>query len=286
MADSKTLFAIIKNLRAYHLNHNLIGFHHEELLGSIRGEDILSFAEATKDNNPAYGELGLIPPIYLAKLAFPSIKKVLCHKDLGLNILRTVLAQQEIIWHEPIRVKDQLSIKLTIKDIYDTPAGEMLAIDLQVNKDDKLMIESVMGFIVRAKKKEKKRKREKIIREKEIFHIDMQTDKGQELKFADISGDHNFIHTNSLLAKMAGMPGRVMHGACLIAMLCATLLKNRLNNDITRLFSLRGRFARPVVAGDILTIKAYAGVNVNEILFDVHNSDDVIVFKDGIFRYR
>jgi hypothetical protein len=284
--DIKTVVTIIKNFHSYHLNRDLVGFHEEVLLDPVRNEEVLAFAEATKDKNPLYKELGLVPPFFFAKSAFPLIKKILSHNDLGMNMLRVVLAEQEIIWYEPLTIGNQYKLTISINDIHDTTAGQMIELGLKVRYNDRLMIESIIGFIVRAKRKAAKRKKTERIVKKEIFRFSLQTEQGQELEFAKITGDHHFIHTSNLLAKMVGLPGRVMHGACVMAMICSVLVKNQLDNDLSRLSSLNGRLAKPVVAGDQLTIIGYETWQPGEVQFHVRNSKDIVVFKDGILKYK
>ena len=284
--DIKTVLLIIKNFHSYHLNRDLVGFRDEVLLAPVRSEEALTFAEVTKDKNPLYKEPGLVPPFFLARSAFPFIKKILCHKDLGSNMLKIVLARQEIIWHEPLKVGTPFQLCICIHSIYDTAAGEMIELGLKLRHNDRMVIESSIGFIVRVKRKKAKRKTAEETGEREIFRLPLQTEHGQELKFAEITGDHNFIHKSNHLARMVGLPGRVMHGACVMAMVCSALVKKRLDDDLYRLVSFSGRLAKPVIAGDRLTIKGYLSPVADELHFKVLNADDIVVFRDGILKYK
>jgi len=109
---------------------------------------------------------------------------------------------------------------------------------------------------------------------------------GQQLKYAAVSGDNNFIHTNNFLARMAGLPRTIMHGACLLAMYCTALTRKAAGKDNRRLKSIGGRFTRPVMPGQSLTLTGYETTDPGALAFDVANSAGKTVFADGMFVFR
>lgn len=284
--DWKLLKILIRNIAAKNMNRDLIGFAFEEVLDPIRNEETIEFAETTKDNNPFYHSVGFAPPFFVNKLIFPLMKKVFCHKGINMNLLRMVHAQQEMILHQPIKVGDQLKIRIEIADIYDTAVGEMIEVAGKAFKNNNLVIEGISGLLVRGKTNKSRKRSVENRSLQEAFRFDIQTEDGQQLKYAKISGDNNFIHTNNVLAKMAGLPRTIMHGACVIAMICATLVEKKLDYDISRLESIRGQFRKPTIPGEKLTLIGYNSQKSYEIYFDVLNASGSAVFRDGIFKYR
>ena len=121
---------------------------------------------------------------------------------------------------------------------------------------------------------------------KKMFQTEIQTYKGQQLKFAQVSGDYNFIHMNRLFARIAGLPDVIMHGACVIAMICSALVENKLKNDLRKLRSISGRFSKPVIPGEKLILTGYTVPDPYTIHFEVFNPAGIAVFKKGIFRFR
>ncbi len=268
------------------MNRDMIGYSFESNLEPISREEIIQFARATKDDNPAYfSDQPIAPPFFLSRLIFPMIKDLWRHKDLRLNILRAVYANQHIHWHRPLRAGDALNIQIEVLDITEIPVGELLEISEKGYCGNDLVVEVSTCFIVRGKSRAPKKKLKEEQTLEEILRIEIQTEDGQQMRFAEASGDHNFIHTNNLLAKLAGLPRTIMHGACVAAMSCSALVKNQLNNDISRLKSISGRFGKPTIPGDRLTLTGYASSNENEIIFEVQNSVGQVVFKNGILKY-
>ena len=284
--DWKLFKSLIKNINSYKMNRNMIGYSFEEIIKPISHQDIELFSNATKDNNPAYFSKYYAPPFLLYKLTFPLIKKLLIHEGLNINLLKGVFADQKIIWHNPLKVDDQLKIKIEINNIIETPVGEKIKISGRGFNKNVLVVESQTGFIVRKKLKNPRKNIEQTKDLKEKFRIEMQTEKGQELKFAEVSGDFNFIHINPLLAKLAGFKGTILHGACVMSMSCSNLIEKILNNDIGQLISINGRFGYPVYPGEKLILIGYESINKNSIPFAVINSNGKFVFKNGLLTYK
>ena len=268
------------------MNKSMIGYSFETEIKPITIQDVSSFALATQDNNLFYNKDSFAPPFLLYKLTFPLIKKLLTHKKLNINLLKGVFAEQKISWYHPLKVDEQLKIKIEILDIIETSVGEKIEIKGQGFKNDILIVESTTGFIVRnkSKKKFKKQIQQKVLNEKS--RIEIQTEKGQESNFAQASGDYNFIHTNRFLAKCAGFKGTILHGACVMAMSSSKLTEKILMNDISRIVSLNGRFGNPVYPGEKLILIGFESENENSIPFEVVNSIGKSVFKNGKLEYK
>lgn len=280
------LKTLIRNVNSYQMNRDLIGYSFEVVSEPITRDKAIEFAEATKDNNPIYHKSDFVPPFFVNKLIFPMMKKVFCHNELNMNLLRMVHAQQEMILHQPIKVGDQLKIRIEIADIYDTAVGEMVEVAGKAFKNNELVMEGISGLMVRGKTNKSKKRSVENKSLQEAFRFDIQTEDGQQLKYAKISGDNNFIHTNNVLAKMAGLPRTIMHGACVIAMICAALIEKKIDYDISRLESIRGQFRKPTIPGEKLTLIGYDSQNSYEIHFDVLNASGNAVFRNGMFKFR
>jgi len=285
--DWKLLTALLRNRNSQSMNRSMIGATFESNLAPISHEEILQFARATHDENPGYvATQPAAPPFFLSKLIFPMIRDLWRHPDLGLNILRAVYASQEITWHQPIRPGDELTMVIGIIGITDTPVGALLEITETGWRRGQRIIEGKTGFIVRGKKKPEPRRTEPLSDGNPLFSLEIATAEGQNMLFAEASGDHNFIHTSPLLARLAGLPRTILHGACVAAMICAGLTKKMLDNDLDRLVSIAGRFGKPTFPGDTLTLNAYPSQGQNEIRFEVVNRAGQPVFKNGMFKFK
>jgi len=282
----KLLFIIIKNIRSKQMNRTMIGHSINENLKPVTIKDIMHFAEATNDKNSEYyKKTGMAPPYFLSKLIMPPLKKILMHKDLRLNFLRLVHSGQDITWHREIHTADQLTAELIIIDINDIAAGELLAISVNVKADNSNVVEGIINITIRGRKKNTNKKPLKEKKKKEKLRVIIATKDGQQVKYAKISGDNNFIHTSNIIAKLAGLPRTIMHGACVMAMTCNALMY-LIKNDVKRLKSMSVQFGYPAIPGEKLEVIGYDGKNKKEISFSVVNTKGKKVLKNGVFKFK
>ncbi|MCP4132161.1 MAG: hypothetical protein GY754_14415 [bacterium] len=279
--------AMVKNARSKGMNRDYIGKIEKLELDPIKSEDIAAFAHAIRKNDAQNGaEASETPPFFLSRLIFPYLRKILIEKDLKMNLLRMVHGQQEARWYKPMKAGQQVTMKMEIKGIYDTPAGEMIELSAKGYEGDELLVEGTSGFLVRKKKKGFRKLIVENDQLKELFYIDIQTDKEQPRDYARASRDDNLIHTSRLAAKIAGLPGTIMHGICVLAMSTSAIMKEVISGDMERLAGVKARFARPAIPGEKLTVVGYDSANSNEIAFEVLNPAGIPVIKHGLFRYR
>jgi acyl dehydratase len=181
-----------------------------------------------------------------------------------------------------------ITVDMSIDDISDSPAGEIIVFKTVVSVDGKPVGVSNTYFIIRSRKKKsgvKSEKKDPDINGREIFRSSFRTAVDQQLKYAEVSGDRNFIHTNRLLARFAGLPGMIMHGVCIAAMTANCLLDEVLKGDMTRMEMISMRFANPVLPGDEITVVGYETEKADTVLFQAFNSRGKSVLKNGEYRF-
>ena len=82
-----------------------------------------------------------------------------------------------------------------------------------------------------------------------------------------LSGDRNPLHSDPVFAKRAGFDRPILHGLCTYGFTGRALLHAVCGSDPARFGSMRARFSKPTMPGDILTVS----------LWDV---------GDGVYRFR
>ncbi len=286
MDKLKLFFTAIRNCRAKHLNKELIGFKLEKKLSAVKRRDLLAYARATRDNNPLYKiDNPVLPPFFITRLMWKSVLKIITHKKLKLNLLRMVHAEQEIHWFKPVTMLDELDLKLEIQHIRESRAGEILDLSVKIYANGEKAIEAVSGILVRFSNPAAKIK---IVSQKRgviFLEVDIHTDKKQQLEYASISNDRNFIHTSRLIARLAGLPGRILHGICVMAMICSALTEKLLNNEPAHLKYMQTRFSYPVIPGEKLKLVCYKSGNKKRLVFTLENEKGRPVLKEGIFDF-
>ena len=279
------LWAALKSLPYKRINRDMLGFKQHAKAPAIDLALAQAFARATGDDNPAYfGDDPIVPPFFLARLLYPVMGSVMLDPRLRINLVKMVHGEQKIEFYEPIRPGDQLDLDLEVKSISDTSAGEIAHLEISVTSNGKKKADTVIGLLVRSKRKRGSRKKagkSESGPRKESFRIPIQTRDGQQLQYAEVSGDHNFIHTNYLLARLAGLPRTIMHGMCVMAMSSAALVNKLASGDPTRLKEIEGRFSSPVLPGQTLSVVAYATQSSDTTEFEVITPSGKAAIKNG-----
>jgi acyl dehydratase len=75
----------------------------------------------------------------------------------------------------------------------------------------------------------------------------------QVTRYAAVSGDRNPIHTDNEVARSAGLPGRIVHGMCVLAAVCDSAVGEFGSGDGSAVGRLSARFAEPILPGDAMT---------------------------------
>lgn len=280
------LLSMLANLNAKEMNRGMIGYSIEDTMPPIDGEDLKYYSIAIGEKYN-YGSPGT--PFFLSKLMYPLYKHFLTLKGLNLNLLKLVHGTQQAEWKRGLKPGEEIKVSMTIKDIYNTPAGEMLELLGRGWSGDEEIGSSATGFIVRSPLKKNiyhsyaSGAQEK---GKELFRTDFQTWEGQQIEYAVISGDNNFIHTSNLLAKLAGLPRTILQGVCVLAMTYSSILKEIGKSDYPGALQISARFASVVIPGQKITVIGYESDKSDEIIYEAVNISGKTVIKNGIFRLK
>jgi 3-hydroxybutyryl-CoA dehydratase len=85
------------------------------------------------------------------------------------------------------------------------------------------------------------------------FELVREADRYRPVYYGAVSGDFNPIHIDPDVGRAAGFPGAILQGMCTMAWMadaCTAYL-----GDPARVKRLRVRFSRPVVVGDVVTLR-------------------------------
>ncbi|MDE0038670.1 MAG: MaoC family dehydratase, partial [Gammaproteobacteria bacterium] len=99
-----------------------------------------------------------------------------------------------------------------------------------------------------------------------------------------LSGDRNPLHSDPSFAARGGFEKPILHGLCTYGFTGRALLHSLCGGDPTRFRSMNGRFSRPVIPGDTLTVSMWA--DGNEALFRTTNQDGDVVIDQGLCTFQ
>ena len=112
--------------------------------------------------------------------------------------------------------------------------------------------------------------------------VTYQTREDQALTYR-LSGDRNPLHSDPSFAAMGGFDRPILHGLCTYGFTGRALLHSLCESDPSRFKSMTGRFSRPVMPGDSLTISMW--VDSNSCIFTTSNQTGVVVLDQGVMTF-
>jgi acyl dehydratase len=98
-----------------------------------------------------------------------------------------------------------------------------------------------------------------------------------------LSGDRNPLHSDPSFAQMGGFDRPILHGLCTYGFTGRALLHSVCGGDPKRFKKMDGRFSKPVMPGDTLTISMW--VDGNECKFQTRNQDGDVVLDQGTLTF-
>lgn len=118
--------------------------------------------------------------------------------------------------------------------------------------------------------------------EEPTHRVTYTTRKDQALTYR-LSGDRNPLHSDPAFAALGGFDEPILHGLCTYGFTGRALLHTLCAGDPSRFRSMKGRFSKPVIPGDDLTVSMW--VDGNTALFQTTNQDDVVVLDQGVCTF-
>jgi acyl dehydratase len=190
----------------------------------------------------------------------------------------------------PIRPGDVVTATAKVISIETKVTGETVSVELNAANQKGQPVQKTLfiAFIRGARNRDAASSGPRAVepeRGAPILSLAQTIDKDQTYRYAKASGDHNQIHVDENIAKMAGLPGIIVHGLCTMAFTSKVAIDKLCAGDPTRLKRLRVRFSRPVLPGQTITTKVWAdGERDGRKVFayETFNPDGQAVIKGGI----
>ena len=101
-----------------------------------------------------------------------------------------------------------------------------------------------------------------------------------------LSGDRNPLHADPKFAARGGFDRPILHGLCTYGVTGRALLHTLCGSDPARFASMSGRFTRPVLPGDSLTISMWRQDGSDTALFQTTKEDGTVVIDRGRLQVR
>ena len=294
------------------LNHDLVGKEYPAQDYGVTAEAIRKYVQAYNEDNLVFLDPeragGIIaPPMFGVVIGWLPIMLVMTDTDLRVDVLQLLHSEQDMKFFLPVVPGDIISCVATIQHIEEKAGGESLGVEVQGTNQRGELVQTTLftAFIRNNMEKTKMERRGKSHKafspspkEEPQVRISQSIDTDQTYRYADASGDHNPIHVDKNVAKMAGMPEIIVHGLCTMAFTSKVIIDHLCDHDPGRLHRLRVRFARPVFPGQDITTAVWKkagqsehndqiGISgVESYTYETYNPDGKAVIKDGIAEIR
>ncbi len=99
-----------------------------------------------------------------------------------------------------------------------------------------------------------------------------------------LSGDRNPLHADPKFAARGGFSQPILHGLCTYGVTGRALLHALCDSDPARFRSMSGRFSRPVLPGESLTVSIWRQADSDTALFQTTRADGTVVIDRGRMR--
>jgi acyl dehydratase len=272
------------------LNQDLVGKSYGETTYEVTADAIEKYARATNDLNERYlgGDAVVATPIFPVVPSFEAFMTATMDPELNANVMRLVHGSEEHVLHKPIRAGDVLTITSELESVEQKDSGETFTVKgTHTNQDGELVAEVRGTMFIRGKSSGSKgsvlepgeAKREV------VYEESTKVDDDQTQRYAEASGDHNPIHLDENIAKMAGLPRTINHGMCTMAIATKGAVDGLAGGDPTRIKKVAVRFSKPVFPGEELTTrfwKEQEGADAITYGFETYNPAGDAVIKSGV----
>ncbi|HLX37400.1 MAG TPA: MaoC/PaaZ C-terminal domain-containing protein [Candidatus Binataceae bacterium] len=274
------------------LNKDLVGKHYPPSTSEATLDAMQNYARAYNDDNRAFFDGaragGIVaPPMYAVVALWPSILAVVGDPDLKVDVVRLLHGEQDMEFIRPIRPGDRITATARVASIETKATGETLIIEIDaINQNGEKVNRTLFNAFIRGGGRGGSDAR--VVeppRGEPLFAVAQQIDKDQTYRYKEASGDFNPIHVDQNFAKMAGLPGIIVHGLCTMAFTSKVMIDKLCGGDPSKLKRLQVRFSRPVLPGQVITTKVWAdGEREGRKLFafETYNPDGRAVIRGGL----
>jgi acyl dehydratase len=276
------------------LNKACVGREYPPVTINLTLDAMQKYARAYNDDNPAFFDAsrpgGIVaPPMFGVVVTWDALMKAMMDSELKVDLLRLVHGEQDMEFPTPMRPGDVVTASAKIVSIESKATGETMTVELKAANQNGQPVQKT-NFIIfirgtRSRDAAPEARPVEPERGAPLLTVAQKIDEDQTYRYKEASGDPNPIHVDENIAKMAGLPGIIVHGLCTMAFTSKVVIDNLCAGDPTRLKRLRVRFSRPVLPGQTITTKLWpdderAGRKI--FAYETFNPDGQAVIKGGI----
>jgi acyl dehydratase len=281
------------------LDHSLVGVPSEPQLRSWDSKDALLYAvgvgaglgdplqelEFTTENSQGIEQQVL--PTFAVLVAQARVGRSLGDFDRAM----LVHAEQYFELHRPLPVEGTVSTTSTVTGIYDKGSGalvvtENVAVDVATGEP---LVTSRGGTFIRGAGGfggPRGADQSWELPDRAPDHQVVRETRPEQALIYRLSGDRNPLHVDPKFAARGGFSQPILHGLCTYGVTGRALLRVLCDGDPARFRSMSGRFSRPVLPGEPLTVSIWRVADGETALFQTTRKDGTVVIDRGRMQFR
>lgn len=248
-------------------------------------DDALSTYAAATDDRPGGPVFAVVPAMSAIVLASKSVAA----DDVRSSVVHY---EQDLVLHRPLEPEMAVVAEATPVALLPRPNGTSLVIRVVTRSDGGELVNEqyVTEFFrgITASETIGERAPEHALDvdgRSPLAAVSYPIADDQTVRYAHASGDHFAIHLDDDFARSAGLPGRIVHGLCTMALAGRAVLDAAGLRDPRSVRRLAVRFSAPLFPGDTLTTTIWE-VDASTYGFVAAGSDGNAVIKDGRAELR
>jgi acyl dehydratase len=278
------------------LNRGCIGKRYSAAPREVTIEALQDYARACNDLNPRFFDStisgGIVaPPMFAMVVSWVALLSAITDPELHVDFLRLLHTAQDMDFFAPIRPGDIITGTSNIASIERVAGGETMAVELEArNRHDEILSRNTFTVFIRGRRESAGAAESRNVATtpepaEPLLTIAQAIDPDQTFRYAEASGDRNPIHVDENVARMAGLPGIIVHGLCTMAFASKVVVDNLCDGEPERLKRFIARFSRPVFPGQTITTRVWptetlAGRQV--FAYQTNNPDGFAVIREGL----
>lgn len=282
------------------LNLDAVGFTSDPADSSWTSADTLLYAlgvgAGASDPTGAELEFTTDNTAGVAQRVLPTFPVVVVRGGAGVysavgEIDRTMLVhgEQEVELHVPLPVEGRVSSVTTLTGIYDKGSGAVIATETVATNPatGEAVFTTRSSAFVRGQGGfggDRGPSGREPAPERQPDHVVSYRTRPDQALLYRLSGDRNPLHSDPGFAARAGFERPILHGLCTFGFTGRALLHTLCGSDPDRFVAMSGRFSRPVMPGDELTVSMW--VTGDGTASFVTSSSAGTVVDGGRLRYR
>jgi acyl dehydratase len=253
----------------------------------VTAEAIRAYAEATDETSPAARRGESAPPVFACVPLAEALEAAAASVVSEEARRHVVHYEHDIVLHRPLEPGTSLISAAKPEALLPRPTGTALVLRGESRLESGELVaehhetDFYRGVVAAAGRGERAPSHRLEVHGPPLAEIAYPIADDLTDRYAAASGDDFAIHLDDAFARSVGLPGRIVHGLCTMALAGRAVLDAAGVDEPRALRRLAVRFSAPLFPGDTLTTRVWR-LRTDVYGFDAVRTDGTTVATDGL----